>query len=167
MAYDAQGIWHNEDANVETKLNGLLSKNTPYMQQATTQGLQFANKRGLLNSSIAAGAVDTSRINAALPIASQDSTQINQTNNNQMGIDSTEKIAGMNIASNDREKAEAAATAGEQNYASLLANITNNENIPSDYRDQLLTHISTLRDNYYNVLQQLYGINLDWASPTV
>lgn len=167
MAYDAQGIWHNEDASVSTKLNGLLSKNNPYMQQATTQGLQFANKRGLLNSSIAAGAVDTSRIGAALPIASQDASQTSQANLTQTGINSNEKIAGMNIASNDREKSEAAATAAEQTYAQLLANVTGNANIPADYRDKLLTHISTLRDNYYNVLQQLYGINLDWASPSV
>lgn len=71
------------DSSVATQLTGLLSSNSPYMQAAREAGLRVANRRGLLNSSVAAGASEASAIAAAAPIASQDAAQIharNQTN---------------------------------------------------------------------------------------
>jgi len=59
---------------VRFQLNSLLQEDSPYMQAARTEGKQYANDRGLLNSSIGAEAVETARIKAALPIASQDAT---------------------------------------------------------------------------------------------
>lgn len=61
-----------DNSLVSNQLNGLLSADNPYMQQATTRGNQEAQRRGLLSSSLAAGAVEGARINAALPIAQQD-----------------------------------------------------------------------------------------------
>ena len=50
------------------------------MQQARTGAMQYANTRGLLNSSIAASAGEDAAIRSAVPIASQDASQINQRN---------------------------------------------------------------------------------------
>lgn len=61
-----------ENSLVANQMTGLLSKSNPYMQQAETTGLKAANRRGLLNSSMAVGAVEGERIKAALPIAQQD-----------------------------------------------------------------------------------------------
>lgn len=55
--------------SVTGQLNGLLKSNNPYMKRARTAGKEFANNRGLLNSSIAAGAVEGAAIDAAVPIA--------------------------------------------------------------------------------------------------
>lgn len=57
---------------VEERMTGLLNKENPYMQVARTGAAQVANSRGLLNSSIAAGAGEEAAIKSALPIAQQD-----------------------------------------------------------------------------------------------
>jgi hypothetical protein len=69
-----------QDASVETRLNGLLASDSPYIQQARIAGERQANARGLLNSSIAGGNSEAAAIAAAAPIASQDAQQIQQQN---------------------------------------------------------------------------------------
>lgn len=69
---------------VQTQLNTILASDSPYIVAARQKGREFAAKRGLLNSSIAAGASQTAAIQAALPIARQDaSTYFSQGINNQ------------------------------------------------------------------------------------
>ena len=60
------------DSSVSGQLNTLLSSGSPLMQQAATQGLEYANSRGLLNSSMASGAAQGEMIKAATPIATSD-----------------------------------------------------------------------------------------------
>lgn len=62
------------EMTVEGRLGGLLSQNNAYIQRARTEGEQFANRRGLLNSSMAAGAAEGAAIDRALPIAQQDAS---------------------------------------------------------------------------------------------
>jgi hypothetical protein len=57
---------------VEDRVTGLLAKDNPYTQVARTGAAQTANSRGLLNSSIAAGAGEEAAIKSVLPIAQQD-----------------------------------------------------------------------------------------------
>lgn len=61
-----------DDSLVEKRMTGLLDSDSKYMKQAETRGNQQAQSRGLLSSSLAVGAVENSRIAAALPIAQQD-----------------------------------------------------------------------------------------------
>lgn len=80
MAWNAQGKWTPEDDSVSGKLNGLLASDSPYIKQARQAGTRDAAKRGLLNSSIAAGSAETAAIAAAAPIASQEASQTAQKN---------------------------------------------------------------------------------------
>jgi hypothetical protein len=81
MPFDPDtGTWKTEDDSVEGKVTGLVSQDSPLIQQAREQGAQSANRRGLLNSSIAAGASQAAAYNVALPIAQQDATQTAQKN---------------------------------------------------------------------------------------
>lgn len=59
---------------VAGQLTGILDPNSPIIQQARTQGLEMANERGLLNSSIGETAAMNAAYNAALPIASADAS---------------------------------------------------------------------------------------------
>lgn len=68
------GKWVDEEASVAKNLTGLLDQNSDYIKQARSQGERAAGKRGLLNSSIAAGSGQSAAISAALPIASQDAS---------------------------------------------------------------------------------------------
>ena len=57
---------------VSGRLDTLLRSDNPYLERRRTRALQYANRRGLRNSSIAAGAAEAAAIDAAVPIASAD-----------------------------------------------------------------------------------------------
>lgn len=80
MAYDANGNWVPESASVSDRVTGLISKDSSFIQRAKTEAKQQANKRGLLNSSIAVQAGEEAAQKAALPIAAQEAQQIQQSN---------------------------------------------------------------------------------------
>lgn len=58
-------------AAVQTSLDQILNSGNPYMANANRRGLETAASRGLLNSSIAAGAAQRSAIEASMPILNQ------------------------------------------------------------------------------------------------
>ena len=58
----------------QTQLANITKANSPLMQQAATAGLQQAQQRGLLSSSLAAGAAQGEVLKAATPIALQDAS---------------------------------------------------------------------------------------------
>lgn len=70
---------------VSEQLNKLLAKNSPTIQLAKTRALQQANRAGLANSSMAAGAGVLAAVQSALPIAQQDAntTFTSERDNNQ------------------------------------------------------------------------------------
>ena len=232
MPYDPiTGEYKEEDASVSKKLTGLIAKDNPYMQAAATRGAQDANRRGLLNTSIATGAVEAARINAALPIASQEAGQSHQSNlqgrniqmtdigqkrdigatreflgteiasredmqaadiasregmqgrditsreglvardissregMQQLDIDSRERIANMNISANDRIGATSMSQNIDANYNNLVANIMKNPDIPASERQRYLDHAANIRDSGYNLLEQFFGVDLQWTTP--
>ena len=178
MPYNAQGLWEPEDDAVSTKLTGLLSKDNPVITQARTAGLAFANRRGLANSSMAAQATEAAAYGAAVPIASQEASQIAAKNLSAQGfrqqtgllekdIASKEGIAQLNVAAHDREKSTSAAVAMENAYAEVFRTIGQQHELPADARNTYLQHISLIRDSNLNLIEQLYGIDLDWATPNV
>lgn len=59
---------------VAGQMTGLLEQDSPLMQRAAYQGQSYANKRGLLDSSIGAEASQAAMIDRALPIAQQDAS---------------------------------------------------------------------------------------------
>jgi hypothetical protein len=59
-------------------LQKLLDGNSDYIKRAKTEGLQQANARGLLNTTMAAGAAHGAAIDRAMPIASQDAGTYNE-----------------------------------------------------------------------------------------
>jgi len=66
------------DSTVKGQMEGLLSEGSQYMDLARQGAKEYANARGLLNSSIAAGAGERAAIESALPIAQQDAGTYNQ-----------------------------------------------------------------------------------------
>jgi len=60
------------DQTVEGRLKGLLSDENPLVQMARTQGLESANARGLLNSSLGAQAGALAHYQYAMPVAQAD-----------------------------------------------------------------------------------------------
>jgi hypothetical protein len=86
------------DDDVMNQLNRITAGDSPLMKQAQTEGLQQANRRGLLNSSMAVGAAQDSAYRAALPVASQNAQQAAAENMLMREIGSRENLAVADIA---------------------------------------------------------------------
>ena len=67
-----------ETESVAGQLNTILAKGSPLIDVARSGAMETANSRGLLNSSIAAGAGEKAAIETALPIAQQDAATYSQ-----------------------------------------------------------------------------------------
>lgn len=63
-----------ENETVAGQMDKLLADNSKYLQSARASGMALANNRGLVNSSLAAGAAEKAAIDAAAPIAAQDAS---------------------------------------------------------------------------------------------
>lgn len=92
---DITPVTRTIDPSKETvagQLDTLTAKESPLMTRARTGAMQAANARGLMNSSIAAGAGEAAAIDSALPIATADANlygvaaRDNQIAQNQFGI---------------------------------------------------------------------------------
>lgn len=148
------------DASVNTQLANDTSASNPVVQEAETGAAQTANSRGLLNSSIAAGAGQSAAIGAAMPEASQDASQIQSQNLQTQNLDSAQEIAGENVASNNEQQLAGATASFSNGYNNSFNAIVNNPSIPADTRDAYLTNIATLSNNDQNLLESIYGVDL-------
>jgi len=64
-------------ATVSGQMDDVLNGENPYIQRARLKGTQYANKRGLMNSSFGAQAAEAAAIDAALPIAQGNTNALN------------------------------------------------------------------------------------------
>ena len=192
------------------------------MARARTGAMQTSEKRGLLNSSIAATAGEAAAIDKALPIAQQDAATAAASNLSgqnfrqqstvaaegaqQRGklltqdiagqsqlqaekatqrsdlltqdiagktalqtpdLQSKERIAALNVASQDKAQVARVAAVFENNYAAVFRGIATAPDIPAAKRSQYLTHIAAIRDSSLQLLEQMFGVNLTWQSPGI
>lgn len=93
-------------ATVEDRLNGILSADSDYIKRARAEGMAVSNRRGLLNSSMAAGAAQGAAIDRALPIAQQDADIAANERRLQMSIDA-ERARLEQAAGYDMERLQA------------------------------------------------------------
>jgi hypothetical protein len=138
---------------VSDRVTGMLHTDSDYLKAAQTFAKQKANTRGMLNTSMAVGAGTDAAIKSVLPIASQEADLASKSN-----------IAQANIASNDREKAMAAAVQMANNYAESFKTIVTDPNMPADARRSYQNQLLRTRDNNFALIEQMYGITLDWGS---
>ena len=88
--YDPSLTTVNTDTDtVSAQLDTILGKDSPYITRARAGATQTANSRGLVNSSIAAGAGEAAAIDAALPIAMQDANTFSTTRLTNQGAQNT------------------------------------------------------------------------------
>lgn len=66
------------EQTVQGQIKAIIDADSPLMQQAETRGLQKANQRGLMNSSMAVGAGQAELYNVAAPIATSDAAAFNR-----------------------------------------------------------------------------------------
>lgn len=112
------------EQTVSGQIDKTIAQDSPLMQQARTQGLQQANSRGLLNSSMAVGAAQDSVIKNALPIA-------------QFDADINAKAAGYNAdTQNTFTKTNAAMENEAKTFGAQSINRSNEFNATNEYNKQ-------------------------------
>lgn len=140
---------------VAGQLEGLLSSDSPYINEAEARAMQTANARGLLNSSIAASEGEKAAIQSALPIASQDaSTYFNQSLTNQAAKNRMLELGysgqlqsylqSMNIEAQFSQLESQQAFTLSQNWLAQLASINQNPYITPDQRNHAISYVNSL-----------------------
>lgn len=108
------------DAPTETvagQLHSLLSSGSPYLERAKAGARETANSRGLLNSSMAAGAGEAAAIDAALPIASADANIYNTKSRDNQGYSNT--AGQFNAGAKNTSNLQAATAANTRSLQTL------------------------------------------------
>ena len=138
------------------------SQDSQLMRLSATQGLQAANRRGLLNSSMAVGAAQDSMVKNAVPIASQDA---------QLQADARQKALdrATSLTTKDMELRESARTAAsnmlvnmEQIYANQFNSIMANDKLSKGTREEMIASARRLRSQQRDFVQQMYDIDLTY-----
>lgn len=96
------------DQTVAGQLSSVIDENNPLQQQQKTRALQDANKKGLLNSSMAVTAGQSALYDAAMPIAQADAAQAS-------------KVAGYNVDTGNQFKVKDADTETQVGLANMGA----------------------------------------------
>lgn len=170
-----------KDDSVTSALTDIMSKDSPLMRQATTAGLQTANRRGLLNSSMGVQAAQDAAYTAALPIASQQAQQAATENlanldaankvylqgraENQAQLDRAlqEKLAKWNLDESQRATAAQTVISSQQLYMDRINNIMANTNLSSKDRTAQLKSAKAFFDTQMDLVQQMFSVKLNWT----
>lgn len=127
----------SSDETVAGQLNKLLADENPYIVNARQSGREEANNRGLINSSISAGASQREAIRAALPIAQQDASTYATSNlSNQNANQDLQRMKGQFTLDSSLKK---------QGFAFDTA--TNNQNIQGQKELKLQGDTTTVNLN--------------------
>lgn len=118
---------------VQSQVKSIIDENSPLMQQAETRALQGANKRGLMNSSIAVGAGQAALYDVATPIAAADASTFARAGEFNAGAQQQVNLANQG-STNTAEQFNAASTnqVNSQN-SQLTTNVAlNNASLNTD-----------------------------------
>lgn len=89
-----------DDELSTNRLNAITNEDSLYMQNAARRGLETANRRGLLNSSIASGASQRSALEAATPLAMQEAAAFQAAQQENLGFLNQNLMQERDIANN-------------------------------------------------------------------
>ena len=131
------------------RLDKMLASDSPLMERANTKGLQQAQQRGLLNSSMAAGSAQGAMIDRAQPFALQDSSnlirnqQFNAGEANRFGL-LKGQVIGDDYLSNQRYEQQLGL--GEQQQGFTQGNMQMESDLQAQRDEQLFGQDLTMAD---------------------
>lgn len=137
MPFNSKGEWEYEDASVATRVNNFTASGNPLIAQARAQGVQAANRRGLMNSSIAASAAEGEAFRVATPIAMQEAQQAFQ--GNQGAATRASELERTNIqerGANQRLATQEAGQMGRLQFGENAATVRQREQIEASTQNQ-------------------------------
>lgn len=163
MPFDANGKWIAEDAAVQKQLAPIIAQDSAVMRQAGAAGARSANRRGLGNSTMGIGAGQSEMLKVAVPMASQNASQISGMNQAEMGNQNSRDINAANLAAAERERQLAALTSLTTNSQQAIAQTLNNHEIPSGTRAAVQSSINAQTAAAIAAMERLYGTSINWG----
>ena len=142
---------------VEGRLDGILKTDSPLMKKAQGLAVKKAARRGLQNSSIAAGAGTAAMIDSALPIAQQDAETYNQYTLKDQDFHNTRGLMAIeNNYDKGMQKLEMAGSLQgyqaqhvsriQESAENTIADITNNPDISAEDKGNMIDQAKQRRD---------------------
>ena len=140
---------------VQGQMTDLMSQDNNLMKQARTSALQGANKRGLLNSSMAVGASQDAMVRNAMPIAQQDAGALQDLNK----LQASSMANAWGVMANNSTDIVAQGMEG-------IANIQANPDIKPEDKSKMIEQITQMRDTDIQFQQDLYSSLPDYLGDT-
>jgi hypothetical protein len=156
---------------VQGQVDSILSKDSPLMQRARTMATQQMSQRGLVNSSMAAGAGVAAMTDRALPMAQQDAQTYNQralinqdavNQQNQFNVGQTNDIYKFGKEIDSRYGLQSAQQKFEAAQRAMDRSFTTSERLGSQNFD--LTKMSAQQRNQLEQMAKAQGYNLETMS---
>lgn len=156
---------------VQGQVSNIIDQNSPLMQQAATRGLQAANSRGLLNSSMAVQAGQAAVLDAAMPMAQQDAATYAHANEVNTGAKNEFSLQGLR---GDQAKelsqienqwhmlmqtSQSASTIMSTAYAAI-GEILGNPDIPANQKDALIKDQTEMLSSTMYAVGSIGNLNL-------
>lgn len=165
MPFNERNEWIPESDDVAGRVNTLTATDSPLMRQASGMGMRQANRRGLANSSIAAGASRAATLSAAVPIASQEASQIANKNLARISGDYGMSQTKLQLESQERDNAAARMTDAFRGYSDNLASINANTKLKAGDRASMQRSALDALNAQLAAFRNLYpGANLNWGT---
>jgi len=145
------------------RLDKMLKSDSPLMKRAETKGKQYANQRGLLNSSMAAGASTGAMIDRAAPIAQQDSNSLMQSALSDQQSKQEQKLLGTKAYANFRGQYADSFT-GLMNETNINISEIQTADIPAAEKTKMIAQQIALRDADMAGLERIFEEQPMWQS---
>jgi len=148
----------NVDESITTagRLDKMLKSDSPLMKRAETQGKQHANNRGLLNSSMAAGSSMGSMIDAAAPIAQQDSNALMQSALSKQQFGQEQDMVDTKAFANMRGQYADSFTSMINEANINISEIQSNHEIPASEKKKMIDQQIQMRDADLTAMKTLF-----------
>lgn len=134
-------------------------------QESLLQAQRFS-ETSQLSAQEAQQQQDLVRLSTDEELRLQEDRQAHEVAITELDTASRERIAAMDVDARERESASKAIVSSQGIYADLWKAVMNNPDIPADVRDAMYEHLAVTQDANLGLVEQLYGIDIDWASPT-
>lgn len=147
------------DQLVQSQITSILDGNNPYIKQAEQKAMEYANSRGVLNSSIAANAGRSAAIEAALPIAQQDAGVFERMATDNQNIQTQTNL--QNAQAQNTMLQTHVASQQEQEIAKLQADLASEAmGEEQDYKLNYLAADAAVREKLAEI-EQGYAVELE------
>ncbi len=146
----------DESITASGRLNKMLGSDSPLMKRAETKGKQYANSRGLLNSSMAAGASQGAMIDAAAPIAQQDSNNLMQSALSGQQSQQEQDMVDTKAYANMRGQYADSFTSMINEANINISEIQSNADIPAAEKQKMIDQQIQMRDADLTAMKSLF-----------